>query len=139
VFTRRRQFPRKRSLLILAFAVVFLTVFSAGMGYSLWGDLNGGNTTATVVHVYPRTGYTIDFVTADGTACQAGMKLDRGSADVALSDTFEVHYSRVVPCSNVSRVDARTPLPAYLVPPGLLIVALIMFVQIRSRPKLELG
>ncbi|MEV4622383.1 hypothetical protein AB0J74_27165 [Asanoa sp. NPDC049573] len=104
-------------------------VLTVGMGYSLWGDINGGS--ATVVQVYSQTAYTVSFVTDDGTRCVTRRKWT--ASHTVESDTFEVKYSRVLPCDNVRRADTGPLWFIYLIPPVLLIAGIAAFVLIKRQ------
>jgi hypothetical protein len=111
---------------------------SVGMGYFLLGDFQGGNATATVIHVYSPTAYTISFITADGTRCKTPHKWRARNDSIEVSDTFEVHYSKISPCDNVERVDDPfSRFGGYLIPPLLTILGLVAFVLVeRQRRRL---
>ena len=88
---------------------VFFTAFAGflwigGLGFAI-GDLLGGTTEATVIHVYTQEAYTIRFTTTTGIQCVTPHKWDPGASPVKLGDTFKVHYSRISPCDNVSRAN----------------------------------
>ena len=124
---------RKTKLRLLAAYTTFGAAMSVAMCYFLWGDLHGGNATATVVHV-SQTRYTISFVTADGTRCGTPHKLRPRADPINVSDTFEVHYSKISPCDNAERADdlfAR--FGGYAIPPVLTIIGLVQFVLVKRQ------
>jgi hypothetical protein len=127
----RSKVPRKAKLLFLAVWTMLAAVLTVGMGYSLWGELNGGTATATVVQVYSPTGYTVSFVTDDGTRCVTLRKWE-ASHTVEL-DTFEVKYSRVLPCDNVRPADTGPLWFVYVIPPVLLIAGIAAFVSTKGQ------
>ena len=69
----------------------------------LVADLRGGDVTATVVHVYSQTAYTVSYTTKDGVRCETQSKWDPVANEVRTGDRFEVHYSKIQPCDNVDR------------------------------------
>jgi hypothetical protein len=114
--------------------MAFGAAMSVAMGYFLWGDLHGGNATATVVHMYSQTAYTISFVTADGTRCETPHKWRARTDPINVSDTFEVHYSKISPCDNVERADDLfSRFGGYLVPPVLTSIGLVGFVLVKRQ------
>jgi len=120
----------------LAIYTTFGAAMSVAHGYTLWGDLNGGNATATVVNVYSQTAYTVRYVTEDGVQCMTPHKWNRHPEPVRTSDTFEVRYSKILPCDNVRRADAGFSWFGYfLIAPVLMTAGLTAFVLVKRQPK----
>jgi hypothetical protein len=111
-------------LLFFALFTAIAGIFSIATTYFLWADLKGGNTTATVVHVYFQTAYTITFVTKDGTHCQTDSKWNPRPEPVNVSDTFEIHYSKQSPCDNVRRADDHAYWQLYVAGPVFMLIGL---------------
>ncbi|MFG3690312.1 DUF1541 domain-containing protein [Micromonospora sp. NPDC047740] len=111
-------------------------MMSIGMGYSMWGDLNGGKATATVATVYSQTAYTVKYVTEDGMHCLTPHKWDPRPEPVKPSDTFEVWYSKILPCDNVRRADADPSWFAdFLTLAVFMTAGLTAFVLVKRQPK----
>ncbi|GAA1899433.1 hypothetical protein GCM10009687_81050 [Asanoa iriomotensis] len=117
--------------MFLAVWTTLTALLTVGMGYSLWGDLNGGTATATVVQVYSQTAYTVSFVTDDGTRCVTRRKWE--ASHTQESETFQVKYSRVLPCDNVRIADTGPLWSIYLTPPVLLIAGIAAFVSTKRQ------
>jgi hypothetical protein len=85
------------------------------------------------VQVYSQTAYTVSFVTDDGTRCVTPHKWEARTEHTEESDTFEVKYSRVLPCDNVRRADTGPLWFIYLIPPVLLIAGIAAFVSTKRQ------
>lgn len=132
----RSKLSRKAKLWFLAIYTAFGVAMSVGSGYTLWGDLNGSNVTATVVAVYSQTAYTVTYITEDGVRCTTPHKWDRRAEPVKASDTFEVRYSKILPCNNVRRADAGFSWFGYLlIAPVLMTAGLTAFFLVKRRPQ----
>lgn len=132
----RSSLSRKAKLRFFAIYSTFAAVMSVAHGYALWGDLNGGNATATVVHVYSQTAYTIRYVTEDDIQCETPHKWDPRTEPIRASDTFEVRYSKILPCDNVRRADAGFSwFGGFLIGPVLMTAGLAAIVLVKRQPK----
>jgi hypothetical protein len=104
VFNRPRTSPKWTVGLLLAW-IAIACLFTVVTTRYLVADLNGGDATATVVHVYSQTAYTVSYTTKDGVGCEIKSKWDPVAHEVRTGDRFKVHYSKVRPCDNVDRAD----------------------------------
>jgi hypothetical protein len=137
VLARSKRYP-KTKLWFLAFYTTFAAAGSVAMGNFLWGDLQGGNATATVVHVYSQTTYTISFITEDGTRCQTRHKWLARNEPIKVLDKFEVHYSKFLPCDNVERADDLfSRFGGLLISPVLMIVGLAAPILVKRQARSE--
>lgn len=119
--------------------VIFLWIFTtlaalftiATTFFYVW-DLQGGDATATVVHVYSQQAYSVMFVTRDGRRCLADSKWEPRADTVNVSDTFVVHYSRVSPCDNFRRADDRSYRYFYTIGPVMLAGGILLLLLFRG-------
>jgi hypothetical protein len=126
---------RESKLLFFSIYTALAAIISIFTMYFLLEDLQGGNTTATVVHVYSQTAYTITFVSKDGTHCRTDHKWNPQPEPVNVSDTFEVHYSKESPCHNVRRADDGSYRQFYAAAPAFMLVGLIGLAVVKRQKK----
>ncbi len=128
--------PKPKLIVFVVFTVLAALMVVLAILTSL-ADRKGGNATATVVHVYSQEAYTISYTTKDGERCVTPHKWNYRPQTVAVGDTFEVHYSSLLPCDNVERAD-DTSGDSVLIPVLLLIGGISMAVVFLLREKTQI-